>query len=338
MVTALNPARCSGLAGFGARLWIRTLWSGMLLSAVPWIEGCGEPAPTELPSVAAVAELDRAAQPPLYQLLYDTPSLPASAPDLQRVRLLIWMRHMALSRDQLQRLEALRELAEQRRAAIASAEQEIHAGYTEEAGIYARLWQELSAGAPLDAPQMTELIDALRELRAGGERERELLAVRLQGIRAVLDAERELLITFSPRQEALLTDALFLLRDQLDPVANPGDFQALVGSIYDPGQYAVLTRGTDDYSKAPLNIGALWADQPTVETHELHLARREVLLFLVLLEPALESAIAAALVLAEREAPPPVNPPVVTPPVVTPPTGTPVPDAPTDSPPAAPPG
>ena len=140
-------------------------------------------------------------------------------------------------------------------------------------------------------------------MRSGGERERELLKLRLQGIRAVFEAQREFLASLSPTQEALLADAVFFLRNRLDPVGNPGDFRALVGSIYDPGQYAVLTRGSSDWARAPLNIGGLWSDEPQLEGGALHEARREVLLYLILLEPGLAPAIKTAKALSQADGP-----------------------------------
>lgn len=266
---------------------IMALMTGLGLGCVPET--------TPLPTVEAVASLDRAAQPPLYQLLYDAPALPTQAEAQQRVRLLIWLRHMALSIDQLDRLEELRALAADRRARIGAKEQEVAERYSaQETQVYNQLWAQLAAGTPVDDPQMGALTDELRELRQGGARERELLAVRMEGIRSVMDAQRAFLVTLRPRQEQLMADALFFLRHRLDPVGNPADFRALVGSIYDPGQYAVLTRGGGEHGRQPLNIGALWSDQPMLEGHALHEARREVLLFLALLEPGLDQAIAAA--------------------------------------------
>jgi len=251
--------------------------------------------PSPLPTEVAIATLDRSVQPPLYQLLYDAPALPSSRSQQQQVRILIWLRHMSLGAAQLSRLEELRGVAQERRRRIHEAEKALVEKWEpQETGIYNQIWKELKAGTPVDDPALSTLTEELRELRAGGEREREMLKLRLQGIRAVLEAERTFLATLSPEQEALLADAVFFLRNRLDPVGNPGDFRALVGSIYDPGQYAVLTRGNSDWARAPLNIGALWSDEPSVEGGALHEARREVLLYLILLEPGLDSAIAAA--------------------------------------------
>ena len=257
--------------------------------------GC-TPEPRPLPTAKAIEELDRAQQPPLYQLLYDVPALPAFDTDVTRVRIFIWLQHLGLSEGQLTRLNELRALADNRRNRISTAEQDASQRWLQnERAIYDQIWDHLKEGRSVDDPAMAQFTHELKEMRSGGERERELLKLRLQGIRSVLEAQQEFLQTLSPEQEALLADAVFFLRNRLDPVGNPGDFRALVGTIYDPGQYAVLTRGSSDWSRAPLNIGGLWSDEPPVEGGALHEARREVLLYLVLLEPGLKPAIDAAL-------------------------------------------
>jgi hypothetical protein len=274
------------------------------LSLMLGIAAC-ESEPRQLPTEAAVENLDRNAQPPLYQLLYDIPALPAFDVHAQRVRILIWLRHLKLSEGQLSRLDALRALTDNRRARIGRAEEEASTRWSsEEAGIYQEIWTHLQTGGAVDDPNMAAFTHKLKEMRTGGERERELLKLRLQGIRAVFEAQRDFLATLSPTQEALLADAVFFLRNRLDPIGNPGDFRALVGTIYDPGQYAVLTRGSSDWARAPLNIGGLWSDAPQLEGGALHEARREVLLYLILLEPALAEAITAAANLKTPEAAP----------------------------------
>ena len=265
------------------------------------ISGC-TPEARPLPTEKAIEDLDRAQQPPLYQLLYDVPALPSFGQRQQRVRILIWLRHLALSDSQLARLDELRLLSDDRRSRIEQAEKVAAARWEgEETKIYDKIWSALGSGQAVDSSSMAPFTHELKEMRSGGERERELLKLRLQGIRAVFEAQREFLQTLTPKQEALLADAVFFLRNRLDPIGNPGDFRALVGTIYDPGQYAVLTRGSSDWARAPLNIGGLWSDEPTAEGGALHEARREVLLFLVLLEPALNEAIQAARKLAVME-------------------------------------
>ncbi len=270
------------------RLWIRSL---LLLAGLNACEVDPEPLPTE----EAVELLDRGTQPPLYQMLYDAPVLPASQPQQQKVRMLIWLLHMELTKDQLRRLEELRILVEERRNKLAEAEAKIIAAYeNDENQVYEQLWIELLNGTALDAPRMGDVVAQLTTLKGGGEREAAILTARMEGLRSILESERTFLFTLTPRQELLLTDSLFFLRTALDPVGNPGNFLNLVGSTYDPGQYAVLTRGTNASAIEPLNIGALWSENPELGVNELHEARREVLLFLALMEPGLKEALAAA--------------------------------------------
>lgn len=277
--------------------------SAILLGTGLSFLGC-TPTPEPLPTQEAIKNLDRNQAPPLYQLLYDIPALPAFGPEEQRVRILIWLRHLDLNPGQLTRLDELRALADERRGRIQDAEREASARWKkDESGVYQRIWDHLAAGKAVDDPNMAALTHELKEMRSGGERERELLKLRLQGIRAVFEAQREFLASLSPTQEALLADAVFFLRNRLDPVGNPGDFRALVGSIYDPGQYAVLTRGSSDWARAPLNIGGLWSDEPQLEGGALHEARREALLYLILLEPGLAPAIKTAKSLSQADGP-----------------------------------
>ena len=278
---------------------------GLRRSTARWAWGCAlslslvavgcDPDPLPLPTAAEIAALDRGLEPPLYQLLYDAPLLPLDDPAGGRLRMLIWLRHMGLSADQLDRLDALRALTADRVRAIEAREREVEQGYAAaQAAAHEALWQGMAAGVAVDAPELQVQVEALRELRAGGKRERELIALRLDGIRSILDAERELLQSLTPRQEQLMADSVFFLRRRLDPIGTPGDFRALVGTTYEPGQYAVLTRGLSDGLSGPLEIGGLWDDQPSLEGHALHEARREVLLLMALMEPGLDEAIDAA--------------------------------------------
>jgi hypothetical protein len=269
-------------------------WPWRALSLALGLGAC-DPAPEPLPTAAEIAALDRGQEPPLYQLLYDAPLLPADDAAAGRLRALIFIRHLGLSADQLDRLEALRLLAADRVASIRAREAEVEAAYAaEQRAAHDALWGALSRGVAVDAPELGPHVDALRELRAGGKRERELIKLRLDGIRSLLDAEKDLLASLTPRQEQLMSDAVFVLRRRLDPIGAPGDFRELVGTTYEPGQYAVLTRGLSEGLSRPLDIGGLWADAPMLEGHALHEARREVLLLLLLLEPGLGEAIAAA--------------------------------------------
>lgn len=268
---------------------------------LPLLLACGaEPLP--LPSQQAAQEADagmaRADAPPLVQTLYDYAFLPEVQHREQRVRLLIWLKHMGLGDYQLRALGELHARAAGERAAIASAQAEVVARYEPElAAVYDQLWEQLRGGVSLDDPALTEQSRALWEARRQHERSRELLELRLRGVQAVLEAARPWLATLSPQQEALLADCLFLLRHRLDPYANPGDFSALIGTVFSSGEYGTLTRGSFTPEEDQLDLARLWSDlgREELQGPVFNNARRELLLYMVLLEPALPEAIEAAL-------------------------------------------
>ncbi|MCB9764697.1 MAG: hypothetical protein H6739_33285 [Alphaproteobacteria bacterium] len=281
------------------------------MSALLLCAGCAsepQPLPSAEQAAEADAEMDHAAHPPLTQLLYDYAFLPKYQRAQQRVRLLIWIRHMDLGAYQLRALAELAETARQERARIEQQQLEIVMRYEPEiAQAYELLWRELSAGTALDDPALEEAAAVLLDARKEHARSEELLALRVAGVRAVLEAERPWLATLSPKQEALLSDALFLLRHRLDPYANPGDFRALVGTVFSAGDYGTLTRGSFTPEDDQLDLARLWSDykREDINGPVFSDARRELILYMVLLEPALPEAIAAAL----GEAPPPAGEP-----------------------------
>ena len=246
------------------------------------------PLPTAAEAAAADARVEQAARPPLTQVLYDY----ALAPDLQareqRVRLLIWLKHMELGDYQLRALAELHVQAEAER--LAASEPTLTATYD-------TLWAKLSAGASLDDPALAEAAAPLIDARKHHERADALLALRLQGVKAVLEAERPWLATLSPKQEALLTDSLFALRHKLDPYANPGDFKALGGTVFSAGEYGTLPRGSFTQTDDQLDLSRLWSDYTKAEVNGpvFNNARRELILYMLLMEPTLPEAIQAAL-------------------------------------------
>jgi hypothetical protein len=158
------------------------------------------------------------------------------------------------------------------------------------------------AGRKLDDPELEEVAGALLTERLQHARERELFGLRAQGVDAMLTAQQELLDTLTPRQEALLTDATFFLRHRLDPYANPGDFRALVGSIYVAGEWGTLQKGSWDRDKDHLNLSALWTDQAIEDLQGpvFNQQRRSLVLYMVLLEPAIRVAVEAALAIPDE--------------------------------------
>lgn len=250
---------------------------------------CADP-PEPLPTEQAVAEVDRAALPALYRRLYDYAFLPEVQHDEQRVRLLIWLRAMDFNRFQLARLEELAATFARERAGLEATHAAIVAEHEPRVReVYGQLWDALRAGAPdAELDRLAQRLDAVRV------REAELLTLRSRSVRTLLELERPFLDALTGDQSTRLADATFLLRHRLDPYANPGDFAALVGTVATAGQFGVLTRPTFDPNEDHLDIGRLWTSAGTPSGAAFPELRAEVVLYMVLLEPALPEAIAAA--------------------------------------------
>lgn len=235
---------------------------------------------------------DRSADPPLYRKMYDYAFLPEVQATEQRVRLRTWLLHMDFDRYQLQLLLELAGRVAREREEVQKRQQEIVAGYEPRIGAtYDRIWQAMDEGkTPADLDTLADELDLVHD------REKELLELRARSVRTLFDIEAPFLQTLTPRQETKFSDALFLLRHRLDPYANPGDFNALVGPVYVAGEFGTLTRTTFDPNEDHLNIGGLWSEKPELLTGP-HFpdARREVLLYMVLLEPTLPEAIQAVI-------------------------------------------
>lgn len=276
---------------------LRTAMSLWLLSSL----GCvtePEPLPTALQVSAAEGRMDRSVHPPLYQMLYDYSFLPEVQHKEQRVRLLIWLRHMQLSEWQLRSLKDLAAKVTAEGERIRATQAAVVQAYEPKVGrIYDTLWEQLQSGAELDDAQIEAAAGGLLGARLQHAREKELLDLRLQSVRTVQELEREWLNSLDPRQEAVLVDAIFLLRHRLDPYANPGDFHQLVGTIYVAGEWGTLTRGSYNAETDHLNIGGLWSDvaMSDYEGPVFNDARRAILLYMALLEPALPEAVDASL-------------------------------------------
>ncbi len=248
------------------------------------------PAPMPLPAETESA-VDRATEPPLYRKLYDYAFLPEVQEREQRVRLLIWLRHMEFNRYQLGLLSELAARTERERLDVERLAREIVDEHEPAVGaVYDQLWEAMIAGATeSDLAVIGDKLDTARI------READLLDLRARSVRTLLEAQQPFMRTLTPTQEALFADATFLLRHRLDPYANPGDFRALVGTIYYAGDFGMLTKPTFNPDEDHLNIGGLWSEEPA-ELAGAHFpnARREVVLYMVLLEPSLPMALEAA--------------------------------------------
>jgi hypothetical protein len=271
------------------------------------------PAPAGLPveeEVRAIEAEDRESTPPLYQYMYDSAFLPEVQAQEQATRILLWLRYADLTAGQLQILLRLHERAQVLSERLDQSQRRIVERYEPQLEpTYTRIFELLAEGAPLDDPRFGEAAAELMEKRTNRVRDDELMAVRFQSVRALLDEEQALLRTLSPQQEARLAEVTFVLRRQLDMAANAGDFKVLVGTLYSVGDPTLLLRGDFDPARKHLAIGGLWADgDAELSGPVLHQARRELLLYLLLQESALPVAIEAALPHA-RQGPVDTTPP-----------------------------
>lgn len=280
---------------FNTSKWIynTTILSGVALAMF----GCNAD-PTPMPTEELVAEtvdLD-----PAYQLIYDTQAMKTPDQNQQRVRILLWLKRMNCNVSQLQKLDELRKLTVEKVASLeaieAQREQQSQELYTP---LFNQLWDSLRTGTELNDPQIQNIIETFETSKKSAE-ETPSLDVRLETIKSIIDAEDTFLRSLSPEQESTIVDALYFLRYKLDPVGNPKDFSLLIGNTFEPGQYAILLKGTSELAQQSGNIGGLWSDQPELTGRVLHEARREVVLYLILLEPALEEAIRAAIALQSQ--------------------------------------
>ena len=122
--------------------------------------------------------------------------------------------------------------------------------------LYNSIWDALRSRE--DITSLPE-IESLRSIRKERGSTKGLLKLRVNSIQSILEAESSFLKDLTPTQEQNRR-CLVLFKTQTDPLGNPEDFKALIGSTYEPGQYAVLTRGTSEMAQQSLNIGGLWTD------------------------------------------------------------------------------
>ena len=254
--------------------------------------------PTPMPTeelVNQTTELD-----PIYQLLYDTHAMKIPDSNQQRVRILLWLKRMNCNVSQLQKLDDLRKIAVEKYANLEDIElRELQKAQELYTPFFNELWDSIRTGAELDDATVQETVQTFQSTIATQE-DSPSLDVRLETIKSILDAEEDFLRSLSPEQESTIVDALYFLRYKLDPIGNPQDFSLLIGNTFEPGQYAILLKGTSELAQQSGNIGGLWSDQPELTGRVLHEAKREVVLYLILLEPALEEAIRAAIALQSQ--------------------------------------
>lgn len=279
---------------FNTSKWFyNTTMLGIVVSSIACDAG-----PTPMPTeklVTETVELD-----PVYQVIYDTQSMKTPDSNQQRVRILLWLNRMNCNVSQLQKLDDLRKIAAEKYVSLQEIElREAKKSQELYTPLFNQLWDSMRTGADLSDPQIQQVVQTFQSTLES-EDDHPSLDVRLETIKSILDAEEDFLRSLSPEQESTIVDALYFLRYKLDPVGNPKDFSLLIGNTFEPGQYAILLKGTSELAQQSGNIGGLWSDQPELTGRVLHEAKREVVLYLILLEPALEEAIRAAIALQNQ--------------------------------------
>ena len=258
-----------------------------------------EPLPTEVTISGANKQIDRATEPALYQMLYDYAFLPEVQYAEQRVRILLWLKRVGLGDYQLASLKELGEWVRAEHARIETRHREIVTAYEPQLiPVYDTLWEGLTAGKELDDPNLEESARALLVEKLQSSREDELFRLRIQGISGILDRCRTWLEGLRQEQEVPFGDSLFFLRHRLDPYANPGDFQSLIGTIFVAGDWGTLSRGAEAFQpdRDHLNLGGLWSEtaREELEGPVFNDIRRESVLYMILLEPALSESVDGA--------------------------------------------
>ena len=229
----------------------------------------------------------------LYQLLYESQPLPSPTSEQQRVRILIWLKKMEPNEDQIRLLGELAKEVQNRKTELIAMEKEASKKIVEsETPIYNEFWDALKKGKQLQ--NQSESIAKLQAIRSQ-DQALDIQKLRIDSIRAIFEAQNSFLQTLTPEQELTIMESLFFLRHHIDPIGNPDDFYTMIGRTYEPGQYAVLTRGGSKIGQIPLNIGGLWTDKEELGGKAFHEAKRELLLYLILLEPGFEEALQVVL-------------------------------------------
>ena len=258
-----------------------------------------DPLPTELSIAGSNKQIDRASEPALYQMLYDYAFLPEVQYAEQRVRILIWLKRMGLVDYQLASLKELSEWVQTEHARVEALHNEIVAEYEPKlVPVYDTLWEGLTSGAELEDSALEEAARMLLVEKLQSSREEELFQQRTQAIALILERCRDWLSGLRQEQEVPFGDSLFFLRHRLDPYANPGDFQSLIGTIFVAGDWGTLTRGAESFQpdRDHLNLGGLWSEtaRENLEGPVFNDIRRESVLYMILMEPAMSEAIDGA--------------------------------------------
>lgn len=268
------------------------------------LAACTVPAPDlARPTPADPRPVDPASPPPaagpegekLYQVLYAGELGPDARALGQRARVQAWLGAMQLDATQLDGLAVLVADLREREATLAAARAEVGAREQAILGpVYAELEAHLARPGGLteaESATFAARLDAARAEVYGGVDPR---AEHFAGVASLLRAERPWIKTLSAAQQATLAESRFFLGRRLGPFVNPGDYGALVGTMWDGGDFGSLRATVRPSDEGHLDLGGLWS----IEAMQAGPDRRleglqiEAILFMALQEPELAGAIA----------------------------------------------
>ena len=215
--------------------------------------------PTPMPTeelVIQTTELD-----PIYQLIYDTHAIKTPDSNQQRVRILLWLKRMNCNVSQLQKLDELRKIAMKNTQIFKTLKFVKHKRHKNYTLHFSMRYDSLRTGAELDDTEVQESVQTFQSTISTQE-ESPSLDVRLETIKSILDAEEDFLRSLSPEQESTIVDAIYIFcGTNSTPLETQKDFSLLIGNTFEPGQYAILLKGTSELAQQSGNIGGLWSDQ-----------------------------------------------------------------------------
>ncbi len=247
-------------------------------------------APTALPEPAPL---------PLAEALYGGETGEALRPLGDRVRLLLWLRGLGPTPDQLRDLRAaslaVRGVGLRAQAAAAAA------GLAEREALgptYEALARALAAGTPDRASldTLARRVQAGRSTVATDPRD-----LQARWTEAALDAAGDFAEGLLPEQRVGMVHALFLVRRELGPGASPAAYEGLLGQSWEGSAYATLRRSVSP-EQDHLDLAGLW----TLDAGETDLVgdvaglRLQALLAVALAHPDLAGA--CEVLLGERDA------------------------------------
>ena len=238
---------------------------------------------------AVSSELAEPLPLPLAEVLYGGETGEALTPLGDRVRLLLWLRSLSPTEDQVR---SLRQASLDVRAMGLKAQAAIQVSGEAEAALLGPLYEDLAralaAGEP-DERLLDETVAALTSARASLEADPR--ALRARWVEGALDIAGAYAETLLPEQRSGMVNAMFLVRRNLGPGAAPAAYEGLLGQSWEGASYATLRRVVSP-ELDHLDPGGLW----TLDAGETDLLgdvrglRLQALLAMVLAHPDLVGA------------------------------------------------